>query len=62
MSISLKPDQLAWIEGLIASGEFESVEEAVQQLVDEARLAALEAEWQSRSNDRRRRRPRAART
>ena len=62
MSISLTPDQLAWIEGLIASGEFESVEEAVRQLIDEARLAALEAEWQSRSNDRRRRRPRVARS
>jgi antitoxin ParD1/3/4 len=35
MSISLTPEQQAWIETHVKRGEFASVEEAAQQLIDE---------------------------
>jgi antitoxin ParD1/3/4 len=35
MTISLTPEQQAWISARIERGEFASIEEAVQQLIDE---------------------------
>jgi antitoxin ParD1/3/4 len=35
MTITLTPEQLAWIDEHVARGDFRSVEEAVRQLVDE---------------------------
>jgi antitoxin ParD1/3/4 len=35
MTITLKPDQEAWIRIRVASGDFASVEEAARQLIDE---------------------------
>jgi antitoxin ParD1/3/4 len=35
MTITLTPEQLAWIDAHIARGDFPSVEEAVRQLIDE---------------------------
>jgi antitoxin ParD1/3/4 len=35
MTITLKPDQEAWIRTRVASGDFASVEEAARQLIDE---------------------------
>jgi antitoxin ParD1/3/4 len=43
MPISLTPDQQAWINAHIASGDFDSVEEAVRLLLDE-RIAERAAE------------------
>jgi antitoxin ParD1/3/4 len=43
MSITLTVDQHEWINARIANGEFESVEQAVRQLVDE-RIAELSLE------------------
>ena len=44
MTISLTPEQQAWISAHVARGEFASVEEAALQLIDEriAELAVLE--------------------
>ena len=39
MTISLAAEQRAWIEARGARGEFASVEDAVRQLLHEARLA-----------------------
>ena len=36
MTITLKPDQEAWIKTRVASGDFASIEEAAHQLIDEA--------------------------
>jgi antitoxin ParD1/3/4 len=35
MTISLKPEQEAWLKAHVESGDFASIEEAVQQLIDE---------------------------
>jgi antitoxin ParD1/3/4 len=35
MSICLTPEQQAWIESHVRSGEFASIEEAARQLIDE---------------------------
>jgi len=35
MTISLTPEQQAWINARIERGEFTSIEEAVQQLIEE---------------------------
>ena len=35
MTITLKPDQEAWLKSRVASGDFASVEEAARQLIDE---------------------------
>jgi antitoxin ParD1/3/4 len=35
MSITLTPDQQEWINARVASGEFDSVEQAARQLIDE---------------------------
>ncbi len=35
MTITLTPEQIAWIDAHVARGEFQSVEEAVRQLIDE---------------------------
>ena len=35
MSISLSPDQRAWLAAQIESGEFESMDDAIGQLVEE---------------------------
>jgi antitoxin ParD1/3/4 len=43
MTISLTPDQQAWLNAHVARGEFSSVEEAVRQLLDE-RIAERSAE------------------
>ena len=39
MTITLKPDQEAWIKTRVASGDFASIEEAAHQLIDEALVA-----------------------
>jgi antitoxin ParD1/3/4 len=43
MSITLKPDQEAWIKTRVASGDFASIEEAARQLIDE-RISERELE------------------
>lgn len=43
MTITLKPDQEAWLKSRVASGDFASVEEAARQLIDE-RIAEHELE------------------
>jgi antitoxin ParD1/3/4 len=35
MSLSLTPDQQAWLAARVARGEFRSIEEAARQLIDE---------------------------
>ena len=35
MSIELRPEQEAWLQVLVATGEFASIEEAARQLIDE---------------------------
>ena len=35
MTLSLTPEQLAWITAHVARGDFASIEEAVTQLIDE---------------------------
>ena len=35
MTITLKPDQQEWLRSHVARGDFSSVEDAVQQLLDE---------------------------
>lgn len=35
MDIQLTPEQMAWLDGLVASRRFTSIEEAVRQLLDE---------------------------
>jgi len=35
MTISLAPDQQAWLDALVARGEFASIDDAVTQLVTE---------------------------
>jgi antitoxin ParD1/3/4 len=35
MTITLTPEQMAWIDAHVARGDFPSVEEAVRQLIDE---------------------------
>ena len=35
MTITLTPEQMAWINARVARGDFPSAEEAVRQLVDE---------------------------
>ncbi len=46
MTITLKPDQEAWLKSRVASGDFASIEEAARQLIDEriAERAAEEAD------------------
>ena len=41
MSILLKPEQEAWLKAHVATGEFASVEDAAQKLIDE-RIAERE--------------------
>lgn len=43
MSISLTPEQQAWLSAHVARGDFASVEEAARQLIDE-RIAERAAE------------------
>lgn len=43
MPITLTPEQEAWFEAHVATGDFASVEEAARQLIDE-RIAAFAAE------------------
>jgi antitoxin ParD1/3/4 len=43
MTITLNPDQEAWLQTLVASGDFTSVEAAARQLIDE-RIAERELE------------------
>jgi len=43
MTITLTPEQEAWIQAHVASGDFASVEEAARQLIDE-RIAGRAAE------------------
>ncbi|MGP0058244.1 MAG: hypothetical protein ACLPID_03000 [Beijerinckiaceae bacterium] len=40
MTITLNPDQEAWLEARVARGDFSSVEEAARHLIDE-RIAEL---------------------
>jgi antitoxin ParD1/3/4 len=40
MPITLTPEQEAWIEANVASGDFASIEEAARQLIDD-RIAEL---------------------
>jgi antitoxin ParD1/3/4 len=43
ISLSLTPEQQAWLDAHVASGDFASVEEAARQLIDE-RIAERAAE------------------
>jgi len=43
MLISLTPDQEAWIQSHVATGDFSSIEEAARHLIDE-RIAERELE------------------
>jgi antitoxin ParD1/3/4 len=43
MAITLKPEQEAWLQAHVARGDFASVEEAAQRLIDE-RIAERTAE------------------
>ena len=43
MAISLRPEQAAWLETRVASGDFASLEAAVRPFVDD-RIAELELE------------------
>jgi antitoxin ParD1/3/4 len=43
ISLSLTPEQQAWLDAHVASGDFVSVEEAARQLIDE-RIAERAAE------------------
>jgi antitoxin ParD1/3/4 len=43
MTITLKPDQEAWLKTRVANGDFASIEEAARQLIDE-RIAERVAE------------------
>lgn len=43
MSITLTPEQEAWIKAHIATGDFASIEEAARQLIDD-RIAELAAQ------------------
>ncbi|HXY58172.1 MAG TPA: hypothetical protein VEH76_06300 [Methylocystis sp.] len=43
MTITLTPDQEAWLQAHVSSGDFASVEEAARQLLDE-RIAEREIE------------------
>lgn len=43
MSITLTPDQEAWLKTRVASGDFASLEEAARQLIDE-RISERELE------------------
>ena len=45
MTITLRPDQEAWLEARVAGGDFASVEEAARQLIAE-RIAELALEEQ----------------
>jgi len=50
MPITLTPEQEAWIQAHVASGDFASIEEAARQLIDDriAELAAVDdddMEW-----------------
>jgi antitoxin ParD1/3/4 len=42
MSITLTPDQEAWLRAHVATGDFASIEEAARQLIDE-RIAEIAA-------------------
>lgn len=43
MTITLKPEQEAWLKAHVATGEFVSIEEAARQLIDE-RIADRESD------------------
>jgi len=43
MSITLTPEQLAWLRAHVERGDFASIEDAVRQLIDE-RIAEIAAE------------------
>jgi antitoxin ParD1/3/4 len=43
MPITLTPDQEAWIQAHVATGDFASIEEAARQLIDD-RIAELAAD------------------
>jgi antitoxin ParD1/3/4 len=43
MTITLDPEQEAWLKSRVASGDFASVEEAARHLIDD-RIAELEIE------------------
>ena len=46
MPITLTPEQEAWIQAHVASGDFASMEQAARQLIDDriAELAAVDAD------------------
>jgi len=43
MSVTLTPEQQAWLRAHVARGDFASIEDAVRQLIDE-RIAEIAAE------------------
>jgi antitoxin ParD1/3/4 len=43
MTITLRPEQEAWLKSRVQSGDFASVEEAARQLIDD-RITELEVE------------------
>jgi predicted transcriptional regulator len=45
MDIRLKPDTEEWLKAQVAEGRFGSVDEAVEALVADARLDAMDLSW-----------------
>jgi len=52
MLIALTPEQEAWLEAHVVSGDFASIEEAARRIIDE-RIAELAAEELSRTEPKR---------
>jgi antitoxin ParD1/3/4 len=48
MTITLTPEQLAWLDAEVAHGHFQSIEEAARQLIDQGiaeRMAEDDLAW-----------------
>jgi antitoxin ParD1/3/4 len=48
MTITLTPEQLAWLDAEVARGHFQSIEEAARQLIDQGiaeRMAEDDLAW-----------------
>ena len=44
MAITLTPDQEAWLQAHVATGDFSSIEEVARQLIDDERIVERELE------------------
>jgi antitoxin ParD1/3/4 len=45
MSITLTPEQEAWLQAHVSTGDFASIEEAARQLIDEREIEADDLAW-----------------